>query len=757
MKNFIKDFIDWGAIAIGITTLILSFVAPQHDCIAPLTTIAAIICLGYIVYAISLICRGPLFDWHLFHGHFLRKVICLVLLMPFVLAFVIGVSSSVADSSELALSEAAQSDQAVPSQLWDIYLHYMDPGNQDMASEGSRGWAALIAILGVLLLNGLLVSSIIGWINTRKEAWTRGDVCYTRFLRFLSGRRHYVIIGGNDMVDSIVRQVLQQIECEHSCRKPYILIQTARDVERFRQELFTNMTEEQQQRIVIYYGHRDSEIDIENLLLQRAKEVYIIGEGTRIDDAESYHDTMNMVCLDLIHKSLSKAHQEEKLPCRVMFDSQATFSVFQFSDIDKKFGSLIDFKPFSYYELWAQKLFINREINPERLRSAALKGDYLPLDGCEGIKSDDESYVHLFIVGMSNMGIAAGLEAAHLAHYPNFEQKGLRTKITFIDSSASERKDSLINRYKELFDLSHWRYGRVEDGATLTWHQSHGPIGTEYLGGDFIDVEWEFINGGIEHAAIREYMLASCTPQAKVTIAICLAESDLSYAAGLHLDKRIYESDSVLQVLIYNRYGGATIEALHTDTPRHPYLNKLKSFGAPRDCFDMTSLTQGEEVGEAINSQYGRIYKEYMEPKLSNANSSTTAGGYKGKSGVAKFWSSIYNGNTMWSKLRSIGYCGVGGLTPDQIATLADVEHNRWTIEQLLMNFRPLTPEEQTDVMSEVKDKELLKSQMAHLNICSNSRLMDMIEIDPAVRAYDEGLSAILPDMYAQLTRNDVE
>lgn len=755
MKRLFTDFIDWAAIAIGITTLILSFAIPYHSCIPTLTSLAAIICIGYIVYAVSLICRGPLFDWHLFHGHFLRKVVCLVLLMPFVLAFIIDASNDMVAPTELVASEVAQNSQDSSSMLWNIYLHYMDPGNQNMATNNSRGWAALIAILGVLLLNGLLVSSIVGWINTRKETWTRGDICYTRFLQLLSSRKHYVVIGGNDMVDSIVRQILQKIERENSWLKPYILIQTARNVDRFRQELFTNLTKEQQQQIIIYYGHRDSEIDIENLLLQRAKEVYIIGEGTRIGDAESYHDTMNMMCLDLIYKSLSKSHRKEKLPCRVMFDSQATFSVFQFSDIDKKLGDLIDFKPFNYYELWAQKLFINREINPERLRAAALKGEYLPLDGCNGIKREDDSYVHLFIVGMSHMGIATGIEAAHLAHYPNFEQKGIRTKITFIDQNASERKDALINRYKELFNLSHWRYGNVSEANTLKWLQSHSPTDTEYLGGDFIDVEWEFIEGYIEQVTIQEHILSSCSTSAKITIAICLAESDLSYAAGLHLDKRIYAADSVLQVLIYNRYGHSTIEALHTDTPRHPYLNKLKSFGAPMDCFDVEFLTQSESVGAAINSQYGHIHDLYIKPKMGASNSTATVVSYKGKSDVAKFWSSIYNGNTMWSKLRSIGYRGEGGLTAEQIATLADVEHNRWTIEQLLMNFRPLTKDEQQDVINGVKEKEILKSEMAHLNICSNRRLADMIPIDPAVRAYDEGLSAILPDMYAQLTREN--
>lgn len=108
----------------------------------------------------------------------------------------------------------------------------------------------------------------------------------------------------------------------------------------------------------------------------------------------------------------------------------------------------------------------------------------------------------------------------------------------------------------------------------------------------------------------------------------------------------------------------------------------------------------------------------------------------------------------MWTKLRSVEYKG-STLFPQQITILSDVEHNRWNIEQLLMNFRPLTQEEQTDVINQKKDKEVLKGEMAHLNICSNKRLLELKNADVAARAYDEGLTTLLPDIYSQLTNNE--
>ena len=60
---------------------------------------------------------------------------------------------------------------------------------------------------------------------------------------------------------------------------------------------------------------------------------------------------------------------------------------------------------------------------------------------------------------------------------------------------------------------------------------------------------------------------------------------------------------------------------------------------------------------------------------------------------------------------------------------MPDVEHNRWNIEQLSMNFRPLTEEEQSAVIEKRQDKG----------------------VDVAARAYDEGLTTLLSGMYDKL------
>lgn len=587
---------DYAVVIFGIAALILSFDRPESTACMICSLSAGVLGFIYVIIAIvRFLGDRARFDWHLVNGNYILKVIAVVLLVPFSLSLIVSnchlrsealvydgnlyQQQTAADSlivinkdslnvvvplykrhdrdntyemSTSNLPEAVSSHQTNPPLFWTVYYHFIDPGNQHMTtSEEGRHWAAIIAILGVFLLNGLLVSSIIGWIDSRKERWLKGDVRYRGLLRFKS---HYVIIGANDMVYGIVQQLMKRGEGDEDVfvfLKPYILIQTSSDVESFRRELFSGLTPSQQRRIIVYYGDRNSEVDIHDLCLNKAIEVYVLGEDTRLDDVESYHDTMNMQCLKLISNEITDIKKfkkendsDERLVCRVMFEYQTSFNLFQVIDIDDK---KIKFLPFNYYEKWAQNVLICQKLDKEE------NCKYLPLEGFKGIKSHEDTYVHLVIVGMSRMGVAMAIEAAHLAHYPNFEKKQRRTKITFIDKNACEEKEFFMGRFKELFSLSHWCYGNVIDD-TLVWEKVNELCPEWHLGGDFLDVEWEFINAPIEAPAIQKYMSdASLDENVKLTIAICFPENNRAIAAAAYLPDSVYQSKNTLQVLVYQR------------------------------------------------------------------------------------------------------------------------------------------------------------------------------------------------------------
>lgn len=778
--------LDWIVIPFGIVVLVLAFIGIDDCCLSWLIWTASGFVILYLLYAFYLLVfKRPEFDWHLINGHFLRKVCVIIMLAPF---FLTAISMRIISSpKEMVYEENLYKDSDLPKDLsnkqknpnifWSTYYHFINPGCQHMTTtERGRNWSAIIGILGVLFINGLLVSSIIGWIDRRKEKWLSGEIRYRSFLR---RHNHYIVVGGNDIAIGIIKQMFSN--------EGYILILTSCDVERFRRELFSALSEAQQKRIIIYYGSRTSLKDVEALCVGNAAEIFIIGEAARSDDHESYHDTMNMKCLELVweiykdssngkvitgmHPAVHK-YQEQlakcsgmeeesvlrqkkenmeldikwkerpRLNCRVMFEYQTTFSVFQFFDLDNQMDTYVNFIPFNYYEIWAQNVLINRNIDKIQIASNFKKGGYLPLEGYEGIKSDDEKYVHLFIVGMSRMGVAMAIEAAHLAHYPNFEEKRIKTMITFVDKNAAEEKEFFMGRFQSLFNLSRWRYGDVDENGALTWSKPHYVSSKEWahLGGDILDIEWEFINGGIECSSIQDYILSSANPDARITIAVCLPESNCSHAAALYLNKKIYESDSVLQVLVYNRYGNSIVNAIGNGGSEYPFCGKLRCFGSEENCVVRNHLVLSEEVGSYIEDAYVGNRKRYAI----NPDSL-----YDGKSKSANQWSSIYNGNTLWTRLRSIDY------NPDTFAEdeeiiniLADVEHNRWNMEELLMNFRPLTAEEQENVRTAKANRKEYKSRMAHVDICSNRRLKD---VDGGARKYDLMLARCLNEIYNNL------
>lgn len=687
--------------------------------------IGFLIGICYYGYAIYLWFGNKVhFDWHLINGKFLRKVVCVVLATPFVFTFILGLCDYDTNKRFLLYQDGVFKEnsekpkngineaQKDPTLFWIVYYHFIDPGNQHIStSSQGRSWVALIAVAGVFLLNGLLVSSIISWLDKRKERWEKGMEPYKSFLK---RRKHYVIIGGSDMVGEIVEQIFEK-ENKKISRLPYVLIQTSSDVEQFRHKLFSMFDTEQQKNIIICYGNRNVEQDIEQLQLNKAIEVYIIGEESRTDDMESYHDTMNMKCLTLIHENVEnvkdfevvkddkgKVTEDNRLVVRLMFEYQTTFNVFQYSEISDKIKERINFKPFHYYEMWAQRVLVCKEPDAES------EYEYLPLEGLDGIKKDDSSYVHLVVVGMTRMGTALATQAALMAHYPNFVTKKIRTKITFIDENADKEKDFYIDRYDSLFALSNWQYKemvRAENGSDeLETIYTHTPSEIDHLGGDFLDVEWEFIKGDLVKLELQNYIKECVNKTEKLTIAICKDEPSVCVATALNMDWKIYKN--ALQVLVYNRYDDALIKAISpTENSKFfsPFGDKLKAFGMAAKCYSDDILQDSDFLVGEFEWVYSR--GERREPET-----------------LTGYWSNVYASNTIWTKLRCVDMMN-DEISFEDAEILSEVEHNRWNIEKLIMSYRHLTKEEQDVVCKDSNKKNEYKSEMAHRDICSYKRL----------------------------------
>ncbi len=703
-------------------------------------------------------------SWHraLATGRFsrlLRWVVAAVLVLPFVI-YGIGFLINLLFGDWL---QAASSH----STLLTTIETYLDPSNKPMDEQNyaRRYYFLIVGMAGIFLFNGLLVSVLVSWFEGLRDRWEHGLLHYKK--RHLGN--YSVILGGNDMVPDLVMQLLTT---KTATIPDHVIVMTRGDVPELRKRLVSTLGKAEE-KVVIYSGDLTSESDLDLLHPREIDgEIFVIGEDLDIGQNSSHHDVQNMDCVQKLAHALDGIAQRKT--CRVMFEYQSTFAVFQIADVNSSISKVLDFKPFNYYETWAQKVWVCKSLNPAQ-------SDYLPLEGAKPITAESDDTVHLVVVGMSRMGMALGIEAAFLAHYPNFIKKRKRTRITFIDSDAKRQMHFMQGRYKELFSVSTWRYIEAPDSelcyacpdmdATpwrnpLTDKDSTSPYKDTKgytLGRDFTDIDWQFIQGHLEMPSVQRFIKQEATkPHSRLTIAICFPEDNGSLAASLYLPDEVYEEgSSVQQVLIYQPNGDAmrrSFEDSSDDLNKSFRLfSKLRAFGMIDSCYSVESQLLMEKMMAAYRVEYNsEAERQQADSKTQNAE--PKKGTQKnGKSPTARQWSSFYSASHMWTKLRSAGYDGQSdSLEQEDEQCLALVEHIRWNMEQLLMGFAPLKPEEQKALMAcqrkgnnEFKEyRNKLKANMTHPDILSQKELE---RIDFAAVAYDEVLVKALPVIYKRI------
>lgn len=698
-----------------------------------------------------------------------------------------------------------------PHILWDVYYHFVDPGNQHDTTTGGKVYTAILAILGIFLFNGLLVTTIIGWVDQRKDKWLRGRIRYK--LRHLPKGHYAVVIGANEITASIVKNLLRPKpamptpECLSDNENQYVILQTSSDVEKVRDVLSSHLTKQELDKVIIYNALRDSALEIALLHLECASEIYILGENTTIDGGETYHDAMNMRCLNLIaeyldNKGFSKNQNNayKRKVCRVMFDYQTTYSVFQFSDVSAKVKDTLIFIPFNRYESWARKVLVDC-VAEDHGKSI----EYMPLDGFEGIKYDDDKRVHLVIVGMSKMGVAMGVQALLQLHFPNYvRDKALKSRITFIDTNADKEMPFFTGRYATLFELARHRYidanecDHTEVNSDYGWIDPMQQPNSQWKhlsenGENFLDVEIEFIKGELESKGVRQYLkeISQNEPNSKLTIAICLTQTHQAVAAALYMPIEVYNCHYLQQILVYQREADDIVANLLNVKDTSVRYSKLRPFGMLYGEYIETRCQYFK--AQLVNMAYSK--SDYMPWPMDVLNKEDVGGMF-----MRRAWSDLpislrisnnFFGDTIYQKVRSMMYLpevqSVGGYHNEMFTNpvlydelnstffleinddmsgfveedyenkptylLAQSEHNRWNLEKLLMGFSPMNKQQDEQYRLLVKEgkksaikrlKQIHKSSATniHPNICDFNHLLNT---DPSARVYDVRLHNAIP------------
>lgn len=659
----------------------------------------------------------------------------------------------------------------------------------------------LVMLFQVVVFEGLVLATIVGWTGRRAKRYQNGEVryhCVGVFKGILRRDNFAVVIGANEVAPSVIKNLLMHedkkknsLNYAHEKENAYVILQTSSKVAKVRQMLQAYLTEDEYNRVIIYSDLRNSYEGLDALHLQHASEIYVLGENTTLDGGETYHDTMNMRCVNMIakvlgnekpHKRLLKrlsrldgkigklnkkiqAINTESTPknkkkqrienritrlenrlsrinnkidhrkrvCKVLFEYQTTYSIFQFSDVATEVKEAMHFIPFNRYESWARRVIVDNHAlalidendkQCEHAKEHENKVTYRPLDGYEGIRFDDEQRVHFIVIGMSKMGVAMGVQALFQAHYPNYVKNcSLRSRITFIDANAEQEMQFFKGRYASLFELARHRYidantckenqlnsryGWVDPTRQKDYPWKHLSKG----GKNFLDVEIEFVKGELESDGVREYLRqVTADDKSMVTIAICLPETHQAVAAALYMPAEVYPK--VKEIWVYQREAADIIRNLNPENDNkdlNEHYKKLKPFG----------MLYGEYIDSRtyylkallVNGIYDLDKKSVLDPLDMDDKTTYKALRKRWNSlSVALKWSNKYFADTIYQKIRSAmptplaKDAAIGGYNNPAFFTegwyedvkhalkeakgLAECEHNRWDVQQLLLGFTP--------------------------------------------------------------------
>ncbi len=427
------------------------------------------------------------------------------------------------------------------------------------------------------------------------------------------------------------------------------------------------------------------------------------------------------------------AHKGNRLECYLVLKEQTSLWLLQTVGISNNLLKKVDLFVTTLEDLMAKTVFV---------KLPNLSNLFPSLDR-QSIGLNSDLVVHLVLIGFSSQAEAIAFNAALVAHYPNYcRDTRLRTRITIINDNVLEIRNRLLQRYKYLFENSYYRtinLADLEPKAVL-----HRPR-YEATRKDFVDIEWEFINGNIGNDAIRRKLSSwSNSPKQQLTIAICHKESERNLEDLFNLPKELFLNKIPILCDTNNE------ELLHTighdaNFPEVYCLNK--------NYCNINVLKILKDLAKRVNYVYNHCYS--LSPDDSGLAPSTIdtkqmEEQWKEIKTLPKIYSNIFCAMTLGTKMHSLGHDYSDwkmyyALSIEEIELLSDVEHNRWSVEELLLGYRPITEEEQKMVEKDISKKDELKTKYkGHYDLRASEDLRDDIT-GKNVNKYDLALIQAIP------------
>ena len=404
---------------------------------------------------------------------------------------------------------------------------------------------------------------------------------------------------------------------------------------------------------------------------------------------------------ELAEDYVLNSHEGRRLICHLLLQESETLHMLHTCELCYIVRQKIDVYPFTMEEVWCRNIRL----------------DYEP------ITIQSEKHVHLVIFGMGKIAEMVAIQAALIAHYPNYVRNhSLRTRITIIAKNAEKEYERFIKKYQHLFDNCYYRFIKPsEENAVVKFHK---PI-YEGKRENFVDIEWEFVEAEAWSTDIREKLILWANDDKQLlTVVMADIDENKNKANALFLPSILYEYS--IPVCIYKQTNDGYDISL-------PLVNMAKNIKYIYDqCYRENDKEWSGQMVWAV--EIDKEERERLWEKESNV----------------KRMSCIYNAMTIPSKMRSLGlnendWDKFYDIPQQDIELLAQVEHNRWCVEELILGFRPCTDEEQEQIAADVKSqKKEYKARKIHYDLRAYNDLRPDGTGKP-VQIYDLCLSSCLP------------
>ncbi len=424
-------------------------------------------------------------------------------------------------------------------------------------------------------------------------------------------------------------------------------------------------------------------------------------------------------------------HQGKRLECYLVFNDQTSLWLLQTIGLPKEIEEKVDVFATTEEDLLAKTIFVKLPDLPSHFPS---------LDRAV-ISRDSKNTVHLVIFGLSSQAEALAMNAALVAHYPNYSKDTrLRTRITIIDDNIYEGRDRLTQRYVHLFENAYYRTIDLDDANPHC--VLNPPIHADRK--DFVDIEWEFVNGNLRNDAVRQKLQEwSADDRQQLTIAFCHADDERNFVETFSLPQDVYSN--AIPVLCH----ADESDKLNVFV-RDSIYSSIYPFGRP--CCDINTLRVLKSLAQRVNYVYNHCYQLGPEDPItapSDIEEELLEEQWKQVGSLPKQYSNIFNAMTLGTKMHSVGHTPEDwddyyALTLEEINILSEVEHNRWCVEELILGYRPVTDEEQELVDSDIAQKKQLRQKKIHYDL----RAFDDLRADSTgknVNVYDMALTQGIP------------